>query len=85
MTTMKRWSAVWIVLVSVASHGCASDSLQYSVPKNLVSTEGWIVLEPGEQITIRASLRQEPRYLCGSGRPLMCDGFARSRECFCPY
>ena len=80
-----RWSAVCILLMSLALHGCASGTLPYSVPKNLVSTEDVTILAPGEQVTMQASLRQERKYLCGSGRPLMCHSFARRRECFCPH
>ena len=44
-----------------------------------------IVIAPGEHVTIRATLRDEGRYLCGSGRPLQCDSLNRKRYCFCPY
>ncbi len=43
-----------------------------------------VVLAPGETIRFRTSIRNEPRYLCRTGRPLQCDGLNRMRYCFCP-
>ncbi len=43
-----------------------------------------VVLAPGETIRFRTSIRNEPRYLCLTGRPLQCDGLNQTLYCFCP-
>ena len=42
-----------------------------------------VVLGPGESATLSASLRNTTRYVCSTGRPLICDRFNNKLFCFC--
>jgi len=41
-----------------------------------------MILEPGENIRIRGSIKG--RYLCSNGEPLVCDGVGGTAYCYCP-
>ena len=41
-----------------------------------------MMLEPGENIRIRGSVKG--RYLCSNGKPLVCDRIGLTAYCFCP-
>ena len=75
----RHFPAVITATTIAAFNGCAIESA--SIDPGLET----IFLSPGEEVSIRASLRQERRYLCSSGQALVCDGFARRRDCFCPH
>ncbi len=95
MTTKTPLLLAQLVLVTTVL-GCATEPTHFPLTASaagpaerasvrqisMLPNSNAMILEPGENIRIRGSIKG--RYLCSNGKPLVCDRIGLTAYCSCP-